>query len=96
MMPKPGTYKLEKITMEEFKSILKKSEFESYIGYEETADFISKLTGIPIKVSRESTVVENGDILLIIKLPYRVKNVKEKGSLTPTTYEFFVATYSSI
>lgn len=95
MMPKPGIYTLEKIDAYEFCNILKHNEFESYIGYEETADFVKRLTGLDIKVSREETTLKDGDMMLIVKLPYRVKNVKDKGSLSPNFYEFYKSTYKS-
>ncbi len=51
----------------------------SYIGYPETADFLTKLTGVEIPVNRKPASVERGDLMLICKLDYRVPDPNTKG-----------------
>lgn len=51
----------------------------SYIGYPQTADFLTKLTGVEIPVNREPAVVARGDLMLICKLAYRVPDPNTKG-----------------
>lgn len=51
----------------------------SHIGYPQTAEFISQLTGVVIPVSRDPAVAQRGDVLLICKLTYRVGDPVTKG-----------------
>lgn len=98
MMPNVGTYKLKSITKDAFIAVLQSTtEIESSIGYQATADFISKISGVNIPVNRNQTIVENGDTLLICKLKYRVQNPSDKGVFVPTDddYEFFICYYSN-
>jgi len=101
MMPKEGTYRLMKISLSEFKFILryfyKKGQLEPYIGYQQNIDLIEKWTGIKLPLVREEvTGLEDGDILLIMKLKYRLKDPSLKGVhiADEEDFEFYVATYS--
>lgn len=60
----------------------------SFIGYRETADFLTKLTGVEIPVNRKPASVERGDLMLICKLDYRVPDPNAKGQ--PVSQNDFV------
>jgi len=96
-MPAPGTYDLRRISREDFVSCLKKYDFQSFIGYEDTAKFLERISGVKIPVSREPTTVESGDALLIVKLKYRLSNPGDKAKFTPldSDYEFFECYYTA-
>lgn len=96
MMPEAGTYKLTRISREEFVDLVREG-VESFIGYIDTAKFISDLAGVEIPVNRSLTVLDPQDEMLIIKLKYRVPNPTDKGKFTPgpDDWEFFVCSYSA-
>ena len=96
MMPKAGHYRLTQISIEEFTTLLKSNEFVSYIGYKETARLIEPIIEKPVPLSRKTTDLNDGDVLVIVRLKYRVDAESKKGSIEPdiTDFEFFKATYS--
>ncbi len=69
VMPEQGVYRLTRINAEHFATLVRlaheSGELASYTGYEQTAEFISRLAGVPIEVCRDSTPVNDGDRLLI-------------------------------
>lgn len=98
IMPQPGTYSLSAITSAEMAALIRMAahmgELASYIGYQQTADYLSTLSGATILVSREPTAIEDGDILLICRLRYRVGNPADKRApIDPADLEFFLADY---
>jgi len=98
MMPDEGTYKCHRIGKVAFINMLNSTEFESYIGYESTANMIKQMGCFKkINISREQTIVQDGDVLLIIKLKYRVGNPNDKRHLEPSEddFEFFVIQYNT-
>jgi len=100
MMPEVGTYHCTVIRVNEFRDLVQKAHREdtlkSYIGYQETADMIEKITGVPIPVSREKTELYGGEIILVARLKYRV-NPTDKGREKPTLkdFEFYRIFYES-
>lgn len=101
MMPLAGIYNIQQISIEEFVSFLE-NEFESYIGYPDTARMVEKIFAsrrpgrqIEVPVSREQTALEDGDMMLIIRLRYRVANPGQKGKFTPgeDDFDFFKCDY---
>ena len=100
MMPKEGVYRAVKITKQEFikeiKEAYNKGILESYIGYENNVELIKKWTGITVELRRVPTTVEDGDVLLVLKLKYRVQNPSQKGKFQPSEedYEFYKVYYS--
>jgi hypothetical protein len=98
MMPQTGTYKCRYITEEEFRQIYKNCKasggtIESLIGYPETAYHVSQLVGERIFMSRNETVLENKDIMLVCKLPYRPKDPNNKDQIKPTEYSYAIVEY---
>lgn len=97
MMPVEGVYKLQRISPEDFSSILRSEEYQSYIGYPDTARMIEEIAKVSVPLSREQTTVQDGDILLICRLKYRLQDPAAKGKFTPSVndFEFFRCEYSS-
>jgi hypothetical protein len=97
MMPAFGRYDYAGLTAEQFASAVRDAHIcgtlVSYVGYQQTADMISRLAGVPIPVSREQTDLQDGDILLIARLRYRMQNPATKGDLVPEDFSFGVAEY---
>jgi len=96
MMPVCGIYTLRQMSRNAFVTYLRDNEFESYIGYPDTARLIEEISGVAIPVSRAQTTLEDGDVMLIAKLKYRVNNPHQKGRFTPSMddFEFFHAMYN--
>lgn len=92
MMPKAGVYRIDEISQERFCEILRENKVDSYIGYQQTCDYIEKISGVKVAMSRGKTVLEIGDKILIIKLKYRV-NPLEKGKEVAEDFEFFICDY---
>ena len=99
VMPREGIYVSRAITLREYAEMVRHAhqsgEMVSYIGYPETALLVEDLTGVPIPVCRDSTPVEDGDILLVARLKYRVPNPRDKGRMHTgiDDYEFFRIAY---
>jgi hypothetical protein len=99
MMPTEGTYRLRRLTPAEFATygqlIREGASYRSYVGYPQTAEHLSGLLGVFVPVSRESTLLEDGDTLLICRLPYRVQDPTRKGQPLPEDWEYFVADFAA-
>lgn len=96
MMPAVGTYKISEIPAERFFDLVRNArEMRSYIGYQATADFISRHTGRRIGVNREMTVLGRYEMILVCKLKYRLQDPGAKKDLKPSDddYEFFLVEY---
>lgn len=96
-MPEPGVYIMQEISKENFIVILmdayQNGVLESYIGYPQNIELLKEWTGLDIPLSRKTTKVDDGDILLIMKLTYRVKP-KEKGyEVSEDDFVFYYANY---
>ena len=86
---KDGMYSAKTLTVDEAREVVQDAlkngrEILSFVGYPETAELLSKLLGIEVAVNREETQYKEGDVILVGKLRYRVKNPSEKGSIKPT------------
>ncbi len=95
VMPDEGVYTLKCISETTFQKVLREAaatdNFQSYIGYPETARLIEQITGIEVEVSREQATLTPGDTMLIVKLRQRVANPADKETLQLSTddFEFF-------
>jgi hypothetical protein len=107
VMPKEGVYCCKKIPREIFKSVLvqayENGQLLNYIGYETNIKLIAEWCNIRLPLSRDEVVqMKDGDILLVMKLKYRLKDVKMKTDsayqkqLSENDFEFFVVEYSKI
>lgn len=102
IMPAEGHYTLRKIDKDEFCKILIDAHIaqnlESYIGYKDNIMLIRKWTGIAVPFSRENTILEDGDILLTMKLAKRIGDPAMKGiaSFDEEDFEFYIAEYKAL
>ena len=98
MMPTCGNYQRRDIFPAEFARIMREaSEIVSYVGYQNTADIIEKISGISVPISREQTVLREGDIILVAKLKYRVNPGEKAGNKHGTDvkeYEFCLVRFT--
>lgn len=93
MMPSEGTYQCRKIDANEAKKIFRShAEFRSSIGYAGTAAILEKLFGRKIPISRETTVLSDGDEIIAATLRYRIepssKRLGEAGNRIEE-YDFY-------
>lgn len=64
--------------------LLSSGQYESRIGYQQTADVIAAWTGLPApEVDRSPSDMEPGDIAYVVRLRYRV-DPTQKGAPTST------------
>lgn len=96
MMPAEGQYSCRAISQREFVSILVNSdEIVSSIGYQSTIQLIQRISGITLPISRDMTVLSPDDVILVIKLKYRIDNPAKKKDWKPLDedYEYFLVEY---
>ncbi len=72
----PGKYVYERIDIERARQLLR-NQFESAIGHEATARFLSKLIGVEVPANRVSIAMRPGDVAVI----FRVKQRLEEGKV---------------
>ena len=91
IMPLPGIYHAHMIDKQEFGKILVQSNKDgnlvAYIGYESTLDYVQRITGVSLEINRDLTLVEDGDMLLVIRLNYRM-HPDHKGRIDPIDDDF--------
>lgn len=99
MMPRHGRYEFRPLSVVEFVAQIRVAhrtgDLVSYCGYQQNADLLSRLAGIPIPLSRERTVVEAGDLLLIMTLRYRTEGLPKGGRVEVDDFEFGEARYTA-
>lgn len=101
-MPNEGVYTLKRISEARFtKEIQEAAEtgnFNSYIGYPQTAQLIEQITGIAVEVSRTQATLTPGDSMLIVKLRQRIVNPvdKETLQLSIDDFEFYQCNWEPI
>lgn len=87
-----GMHKVEKISPEEFLYSVKDAQsrniLHSYIGYQQNADIL-KEKGAPVKISRQTYRLRDGDTVLCMVFKTRLQNSKRKGELFDITFEDF-------
>ncbi len=92
VMPTEGIYTLEQISPDTFRKDLQHAaatdDLRSYIGYPDTARLIAELTGVQVAVSREEARLNEGDVMLIMKLRYRTPNPTPQTPLQHTVDDF--------
>lgn len=84
-----GVYVAKTLTVDEARAIVKEAikngkEILSFVGYFETAELMSELLDYPVVVNRAETEYRSGDMILVGKLKYRVKDPNNKGKIKPT------------
>lgn len=92
MMPAgDGTYVSETIDLETFVREVKKAYdagiLKSYVGYPQNIPMLEKVCGVPIEENREEITINDGDMMLIVSLKYKVSHDK-KRRLYPRIEDF--------
>lgn len=64
----PGSYEYRLIDAEEAAAWLREGGWESTIGYQETAEALSQLSGVQVPVNRRMVRMEEGDEALVFRL----------------------------
>jgi len=77
----PGLYEYRLITPQEAAEWIKAQQWESRIGYPQTADHIERLSGVRPTLSREASPMEVDDEALVVRLKYRVTDPAQKGAV---------------
>lgn len=77
----PGTYVYTLTDVEGARAWLRKGPAESTIGYQETADALSALLGVPVPVDRRQVRMEAGDEALVFRLTVRLNDPAVKGNV---------------
>ena len=102
VMPTEGVYTLKRISKSKFQELLQDAaatgDFQSYIGYLETARLLEQLTGVEIEVSREQAQLKTGDVMLIVKLRHRIQNLSNISTYQPSLddLDFFICYWQSL
>lgn len=78
----PGVYSYTLISVDELRERIRERDFESYIGYAETAEAIATLTGVPIPLNRGTIKMRVGDEAIIFRLTSRVADPARKGGIS--------------
>ncbi len=74
-----GTFEYEQVTIEQAKSWLNHSTWESTIGYPETAEALQQITNWKIPVNRKQIIMLPGDEALVFRLTKRLELPEMKG-----------------
>jgi hypothetical protein len=99
VMTQEGVYTYKKISKEEFISFVKffagMGKLVSYIGYEQNAKLIRDWAGVEVEVNRKQLEnLNDGDLMLVMKLKYRVENPATKGAeVSEDDFEFALVYY---
>ncbi len=75
----PGVYEYKLIDTKKMKSWLQDGNWESTIGYEETAKALEVISGIKIPVNRVQIKMQVSDEALVYRLTKRIINTEMKG-----------------
>ena len=77
----PGLYTYDLIDVKWAKRWLEEGDFESTIGYEETAEALKRLTGIEVPVNRKTIKMERGDEALVFRLAFKPGDPRPSAAL---------------
>jgi len=66
----PGEYRYRLVSLDEAKTFLAGGDWLSTIGYQETADALSLITGIHVPMNRKTVTMEVGDLALVFRLVF--------------------------
>jgi hypothetical protein len=70
-----------------------KDDYKSYIGYPDTALMLANVLDSKVELSRDDTIVKDGDVILAVRLIYRVqprdKKFRASEKTKPENYEFY-------
>lgn len=92
-----GTYEVVELPQKGFITAVRSARadglLESFIGYEQTAELISKWTGVDIPLNRAKADIVDGQTMLVMRLKYRPDTRAKGGLVQPANFEFAEITY---
>ena len=99
IMPRPGRYTSQQIPAAEFfaavQAAYRAGQLVSWIGYRQNARLITRMTGIPVTVTRaEIDGLAPGDVLLCMRLRYRTDHAKG-APVDEGSFEYFKVQYEN-
>ncbi|RLJ03679.1 MAG: hypothetical protein DRP08_03285 [Candidatus Aenigmatarchaeota archaeon] len=77
----PGYYYYRLVTIEEAREWLADGDWESTIGYPETAEAFETVFGVKPEVNRRQIYMGPGDQALIFRLTKRLEDIGKKGKV---------------
>jgi hypothetical protein len=95
MLPMSSTettiLKVKEASIEEIKELLSRG-FESAIGHESTAAFLTKLLGVEVKAERKQVTIDANTILVVFQLLSRLPEgrVLTEEEIASVKYKFYV------
>jgi len=91
MLPTDCVCHFRLATIEEVKRLLS-GGFESAVGHDATADFLTRLLGIPVHMRRVALQLTPGDVLAVFQIMQRLPEGKllTADELANVPYKFFI------
>lgn len=77
----PGTYTYSLTDIQGARGWIAEGPWESTIGYQETADALSTILGVPVPVDRRQVRMDPGDEALVFRLTVRLNDPAIKGKI---------------
>ena len=89
-----GQFDFRKIDLSTAQYLITENEFQSAIGHQSTADILTSLLNIEVKLNRINYKQEQGEIALVFKLRGRPEEGKilTKEEIELIGYEFYILT----
>ena len=75
----PGMYVYRLVEQGEARDWLAAGPLVSRVGYPATADYIRRVLGVRLDLSREPTDMHTGDTALVVRLKYRMTDTRPKA-----------------
>lgn len=90
MIPNEGTFNYRNISRDDAIAWLREYGLRavSYVGYPQTAEHISSISGVYVILNRAKCRMVQGDEALVVKLAYRVADPASKGQPQPEDWEY--------
>jgi hypothetical protein len=87
----PATILVKELSLEEVQGLLAEG-FESAIGHESTAFFLSKLLGVEVKADRRQITIDANTILVVFQLLSRLPEgrVLTEEEIASVKYKFYL------
>jgi hypothetical protein len=91
----PTTILVKELSLEEVQGLLAEG-FESAIGHESTASFLSKLLGVEVKADRRQITIDANTVLIVFQLLSRLPEGKvlSEQEMSEIKYRFYAVQIS--
>jgi hypothetical protein len=91
----PATILVKELSLEEVQGLLAEG-FESAIGHESTAFFLSKLLGVEVKADRRQITIDANTVLIVFQLLSRLPEGKvlSEQEMSEIKYRFYAVQIS--